>query len=86
MGLHRSDGLSESVSAEQVLSSMVLFGVMYSLLFAIWIFVLNHKIQHGPETLAELESHKRAAREKLSEQIRHGGTTRGGGLMEEGDE
>ncbi|MEZ6105680.1 MAG: hypothetical protein R3B96_06065 [Pirellulaceae bacterium] len=28
------------------------------MLFAVWIFVLNHKIQHGPESVAELAAHK----------------------------
>jgi cytochrome d ubiquinol oxidase subunit I len=84
MGLRTKDGLSESVTAEQVLSSIILFAVIYSLLFAVWIFVLNRKIQHGPESIEELESHKRTrSASKLSDQIRHGGTGRGGGLMDE---
>ena len=60
MGLRTADGLSESVTAEQVLSSIILFGVIYSLLFAVWIFVLNNKIQHGPESPSELEAYKDA--------------------------
>lgn len=84
MGLRTSDGLSESVTAQQVLSSICLFAIIYSLLFAVWIFVLNHKIQHGPETVEELSMGKRERREsKLSDRIRHGGTGRGGGLMDE---
>ncbi|MCA9137689.1 MAG: cytochrome ubiquinol oxidase subunit I, partial [Planctomycetales bacterium] len=84
MGLRTRDGLSESVTAQQVTSSIVLFGVIYSMLFAVWIFVLNHKIHHGPETGDELFRRKRAAGDKsLSDQISHGGTTRGGGLMDE---
>lgn len=89
MGLRTADGLSESVTAEQVASSIFLFGVMYSLLFAVWIFVLNHKIQHGPESLAELAADKEAAAgnaghgdvANMAERIQTGGTTRGGGLM-----
>jgi cytochrome bd ubiquinol oxidase subunit I len=57
MGLRTADGLSESVTAEQVLSSIILFGIIYSLLFAIWLFVLNHKIQHGPESIDDLNAH-----------------------------
>jgi len=84
MGLRTADGLSESVTAAQVLSSIILFGVIYSLLFAIWIFVLNHKIQHGPESVEELLAHKRERKESsLPGQIKIGGTTRGGGLMDE---
>ncbi|MEM6778360.1 MAG: cytochrome ubiquinol oxidase subunit I [Planctomycetota bacterium] len=82
MGLRTADGLSESVTAEQVLSSIILFGVIYSLLFAVWIFVLNSKIQHGPESVADLLAAKTAReRRRLSDQIIHGGTTRGGSLM-----
>ena len=58
MGLRTADGLSESVTAEQVLSSIILFGIIYSLLFAVWIFVLNNKIQHGPESPEELAKYK----------------------------
>ncbi|WP_182867862.1 cytochrome ubiquinol oxidase subunit I [Rhodopirellula sp. JC639] len=84
MGLRTKDGLSESVTAEQVLSSIVLFAVIYSLLFAVWIFVLNGKIQHGPETMDELAKRKRdRAASRMSERIAHGGTGRGGGLMED---
>jgi hypothetical protein len=28
-----------------------MFGVVYAFLFAVWVFVLNDKIQHGPEFL-----------------------------------
>ena len=59
MGMRTADGLSESVTAEMVLSSIILFGIIYLLLFAVWIFVLNNKIQHGPETPEELAEHKR---------------------------
>tara|TARA_R110002073_G_scaffold1987_2_gene13935 strand:- start:1166 stop:2650 length:1485 start_codon:yes stop_codon:yes gene_type:complete len=89
MGLRTADGLSESVTAEQVLGSIILFGIIYSLLFAVWVFVLNHKIQHGPETPEELTRYKRRLRgeyneESISEVISHQGTNRGGGLMEDG--
>ncbi len=47
--LRTHDGVSKSVAAEQVLASIILFGIIYVLLFAVWIFVLNHKIQAGPE-------------------------------------
>ena len=49
IGLRTSDGLSESVTANQVLWSIIMFGLIYALLFAVWIYVLNEKIQHGPE-------------------------------------
>ncbi|MFI4897668.1 MAG: cytochrome ubiquinol oxidase subunit I [Phycisphaerales bacterium JB059] len=48
-GLRTSEGLSESVKAGQVLWSIIMFGLIYSLLFAVWVFVLNHKIHQGPD-------------------------------------
>ncbi len=48
-GLRTSEGLSESVRAEQVAWSIAMFGLIYLLLFWVWIFVLNRKIQLGPE-------------------------------------
>jgi cytochrome d ubiquinol oxidase subunit I len=48
-GLSTADGISESVSAGEVLTSSVLFGAIYLLLGVLWVVVLNRKIQHGPE-------------------------------------
>jgi cytochrome d ubiquinol oxidase subunit I len=36
------------VRADQVLGSILMFGLLYSLLFVLWLWVLNHKIQAGP--------------------------------------
>jgi cytochrome d ubiquinol oxidase subunit I len=47
-GLLTSDAVSEVVSGGQVLGSIVMFSLIYALLFAVWIYVLNHKIQTGP--------------------------------------
>ena len=46
--LRTSDALSEAVTANQVVFSLVLFTFVYTLLFALFIFLLNRKIQHGP--------------------------------------
>jgi len=50
-GLRTIEGLSSTkvVGKEQVIGSIVMFSVMYVLLFAVWVYVLNSKIQHGPE-------------------------------------
>jgi cytochrome d ubiquinol oxidase subunit I len=48
-GLRTSDGLSEAVQAEQVLGSIIMFGAIYALLGVLWLFLLNQKIQHGPD-------------------------------------
>lgn len=47
-GLRTADGVSEVVRSEQVVGSIVLFGAIYLLLFALWLYVLNEKIRHGP--------------------------------------
>src|SRR5262245_4918165 len=49
--LHTADGVSPTLRAEQVLFSIVMFIVLYALLFALFIFLLNIRIQHGPESL-----------------------------------
>jgi len=45
--LRTSDALSKSVRADQVLFSLILFTFIYLLLFILFIYLLNKKIQHG---------------------------------------
>lgn len=47
--LRTSQAVSKSVPAGQIIGSIVMFGVIYLLLFAVWLYVLNDKIQHGPD-------------------------------------
>ena len=49
--LKTADGLSNRkvVGSDQVIGSIVMFSVVYALLFAVWVYVLNSKIHHGPE-------------------------------------
>jgi cytochrome d ubiquinol oxidase subunit I len=53
--LRTSDALSASVSGGNVLTSLVLFGLVYLLLFILFIYLLNEKIQHGPGDLPAKE-------------------------------
>jgi cytochrome d ubiquinol oxidase subunit I len=46
--LRRVDGLSRVVSASQVLWSIIMFGLIYALLMAAFVFLLDKKIKHGP--------------------------------------
>jgi cytochrome d ubiquinol oxidase subunit I len=49
-GLMRtSEGVSPLLKPEVVLSSLILFGLIYLLLFAVFLYLLNEKIQHGPD-------------------------------------
>lgn len=47
-GLRTSEALSEAVTAGHVMGSIVMFGLIYLLLGAVWIWVLHRKIQEGP--------------------------------------
>jgi cytochrome d ubiquinol oxidase subunit I len=47
--LRTSDALSKAVVASQVLGSIIMFIVIYALLFAVWVFVLDSKIKLGPD-------------------------------------
>ncbi len=47
--LRTSDALSRSVTAGQVLFSLILFAFVYALLLVLFLFLLNRKIHHGPE-------------------------------------
>jgi cytochrome d ubiquinol oxidase subunit I len=49
-GLRTTDGVSPSISSRQVLGSIIGFGFIYLCLFAVWLFVLDQKIRHGPES------------------------------------
>jgi cytochrome d ubiquinol oxidase subunit I len=46
--LKTSDALSKTVTANQVLFSLILFTIVYALLFVLFIYLLNKKIVHGP--------------------------------------
>jgi cytochrome d ubiquinol oxidase subunit I len=46
--LRTSDALSRSVTANQVLFSLILFTLVYSTLLVLFLYLLNKKIKHGP--------------------------------------
>ncbi len=47
--LRTSEALSKVVEAGQIIFSLILFILIYSLLFVLFIFLLNEKIKKGPE-------------------------------------
>lgn len=53
--LKTSEGLSKAVKANQVLTSLILFGMIYALLFAVFIYTLHRKIKHGPRDDESIE-------------------------------
>lgn len=46
--LRTSDAFSQAVTDNQIIFSLVLFLFVYTLLFALFIYLLNKKIKHGP--------------------------------------
>ncbi|HKJ69301.1 MAG TPA: cytochrome ubiquinol oxidase subunit I [bacterium] len=60
--LRTSEGLSEAVTGNMVLGSIIMFGIIYMLLFVLFIYLLNEKIQKGPDGMGEdsLEAGHRA--------------------------
>jgi len=46
--LRTSDAFSQAVTDNQILFSLILFALVYSLLFVLFVYLLNKKIKHGP--------------------------------------
>ncbi|HVU08305.1 MAG TPA: cytochrome ubiquinol oxidase subunit I [Verrucomicrobiae bacterium] len=59
------EGLSKVVQANVVLTSLILFTFIYFLLFAVFIYLLNDKIQHGPHDEDLIPSGKLALPEQF---------------------
>ena len=53
--LKTRDAASVAVSAGEVLFSIILFGIIYLFLGALWVFLLARKLQHGPDAPATAE-------------------------------
>ncbi len=51
--LRTKDAVSHSVPGEHIIASMIMFGIVYSFLFAVWVYVMNHRIQVGPQGMDE---------------------------------
>jgi len=58
--MRTSEGISRSVSSGAVVFSLVLFTVVYALLFALFLYLLDAKIKHGPLSGDLAASPKRA--------------------------
>jgi cytochrome d ubiquinol oxidase subunit I len=57
--LKTSDALSPAVHAGHVLGSILMFGVIYTMLFAVWVYVLHQKIRQGPISATDEEESTR---------------------------
>lgn len=58
--LKTADGISKSVQGLEVLISLVMFGIIYLLLFILFIFLLDQKIKKGPVADVLTDSNQRA--------------------------
>lgn len=54
--LRTSEAFSKNVNEGQLWFSLILFFIIYSLLFALFIFLLDQKIKHGPDDTTEIPS------------------------------
>ena len=50
-GMLTADAISPSVGAGEILATIIVFGAIYALLFALWIFLLRRQLRQGPEPL-----------------------------------
>ncbi|HTE12365.1 MAG TPA: cytochrome ubiquinol oxidase subunit I, partial [Chitinophagaceae bacterium] len=66
-----SDALSKTVTANQVVFSLILFALVYALLLVLFLFLMNRKIQHGPETTADDDDELEANTKRNNPIIRH---------------
>ena len=55
--LRTEEAFSKTVTANEVIISLVIFGVIYIMLASLYIYLLNDKIQHGPVDEREKEGH-----------------------------
>jgi cytochrome d ubiquinol oxidase subunit I len=51
--LRTEEAVSQTLTTAQAGGSLALFGLIYVLLFSVWIFILSDKIRKGPEEAAE---------------------------------
>lgn len=55
--LRTSEAFSRSITASQVITSLILFGIIYLFLGVLFVYLLNEKIQLGPDTELVKEGH-----------------------------
>ncbi len=67
--LRTSDALSKSVSANQVLSSLIMFTLIYTILFLLFLYLLDRKIKHGPYDEEDIDD--RPLQSEISKVVTH---------------
>ena len=64
--LRTSDALSNAVKANQIIFSLILFGLVYLTLFVLFIYLLNKKIKHGPVPVKGLNDNYSNREERIN--------------------
>lgn len=67
--LRTSEAFSQAVSANQILTSLILFFFVYALLLFLFLYMLNRKIKHGPYDEDENDMEERVFTEDYTETI-----------------
>lgn len=75
-GLRTSDGVSEAVSGEMVLGSILMFAALYALLFALWVYLLDRTIRRGPAPMEEARGGARGLLPAMTARAAYGGSPR----------
>lgn len=55
--LKTQDAVSPAVTGGMVLTSMIMFVLLYTLLLFVWIYILDKEIKHGPHDYVEAEAY-----------------------------
>jgi cytochrome d ubiquinol oxidase subunit I len=51
--MRTKDAVSGAVPAGQILASIILFSLIYTLLFGVWLYLLGRQFDKGPQPLEE---------------------------------
>jgi cytochrome d ubiquinol oxidase subunit I len=83
--LKTEDAVSPALSTAEVATTLAIFIVLYTLLFILFLYLLNGFIQRGPAPLEELEAHAPESVPDTFREIfrRHGPRASGAGVVEQ---
>jgi cytochrome bd ubiquinol oxidase subunit I len=73
--LRTEEAFSPAVSAGQVSFSIVMFALLYSTLFLVWLFIMDKRIRKGPELYEPPEGAKTGVLDVAAELTGHEGTS-----------
>ena len=65
--LRTSDAFSQAVTAQHIVFSLIMFAILYTALFLLFVYLLNKKLKAGPYD--EAENNSSALREEVTQVI-----------------